>query len=259
MCRNPRISACVPAFPSGTDTLIVRNVDAMTVWGGTGSQQFRSILRLLFHAASQHSGLALAANFGHSPLPPRGGEVRPSQRSPAYLLSKSLISCEHLLAIRLAHRSRVSATIDAPILLVGPEQGALAMPMNASVADARQANRILPAPGPVWHRWTTTAEFEDSMRQAQLRDARARLSARVEGAAQGQSAVNTRRGKTRAVIVGTNEWSRLRGVPSFGLLLAMTLFDRGDMWPRDTSPPREVAPEPKHVLCAHAVGVPISL
>ena len=97
------------------------------------------------------------------------------------------------------------------------------------------------------------------MREAQLRDAKARLSARIEGAAQGQSAVITRRGKTRAVIVGTNEWNRLRGVPSFGLLPAMTLLDRGDIRPRDTSPPREVAPEPRHVLYAHGVPVPISL
>jgi len=50
------------------------------------------------------------------------------------------------------------------------------------------------------------------MRQVQLREAKARLSAIVENAALGESAVITRRGQPRAVIVDINEWNRLRSV-----------------------------------------------
>ena len=81
--------------------------------------------------------------------------------------------------------------------------------------------------------------FEVTMREVQLREAKARLSALVEGAAKGQTAVITRHGKPRAVIVGIDEWNRLRDVPSFGRLLAMAPIDDGDMPPRDTSPPRD--------------------
>ena len=57
------------------------------------------------------------------------------------------------------------------------------------------------------------------MHEVQLRDAKARLSALVEGAAHGETAIITRYGKPRAVILGVDEWNRLRPVPSFGRLL----------------------------------------
>ena len=57
------------------------------------------------------------------------------------------------------------------------------------------------------------------MRKIQLREAKATLSALVEQAAHGETAVITRHGKPRAVIVGVDEWNRLRDVPSFGRLL----------------------------------------
>ncbi len=79
------------------------------------------------------------------------------------------------------------------------------------------------------------------MKQVQLRDAKAKLSALVEDAAHGQSAVITRHGKPRAVIIGIDEWNRLRDVPSFGRLLASAPLDDGDLPPRDANPPRNAA------------------
>ena len=76
------------------------------------------------------------------------------------------------------------------------------------------------------------------MRTVQLREAKATLSALVEGAAKGDSAVITRHGQPRAVLVGPNEWNRLSQVPSFARLLAASGLEEGDVTPRDTSPLR---------------------
>ena len=77
------------------------------------------------------------------------------------------------------------------------------------------------------------------MRTVQLREAKATLSALVEGAAKGDTAVITRRGQPRAVLVGLDEWNRLSQVPSFGRLLATSGLEEGDVTPRDTSPLRD--------------------
>lgn len=71
------------------------------------------------------------------------------------------------------------------------------------------------------------------MRQVQLREAKARLSALVDGAARGESAIVTRHGKPRAVILGIDEWNRLRAVPSFGRLLLASELEDGDLPLRD--------------------------
>ena len=76
------------------------------------------------------------------------------------------------------------------------------------------------------------------IQQIQLRDAKAKLSALVEGAAEGETAIITRHGKPRAVLVGIDEWDRLRSVPSFGRLLLSAPVEDGDLAPRDTSPLR---------------------
>ena len=76
------------------------------------------------------------------------------------------------------------------------------------------------------------------MRQVQLRYAKARLSALVEDAAGGETAIITRHGKPRAVLLGMEEWNRLRNVPSFGRLLLSAPFQEEDLEPRDPSPPR---------------------
>ena len=79
------------------------------------------------------------------------------------------------------------------------------------------------------------------MRQVQLREAKATLSALVEGAAHGETAMITRHGRPRAVIVGVDEWKRLRNVPSFGRLLAASGLEDRDIPARDTNPPRDAA------------------
>ena len=76
------------------------------------------------------------------------------------------------------------------------------------------------------------------MQRVQLRDAKARLSALVENAAEGETAIITRHGKPRAVLVGIKEWDRLRNVPPFGRLLLSAPLQDGDLEPRDASPPR---------------------
>ncbi len=79
------------------------------------------------------------------------------------------------------------------------------------------------------------------MREVQLREAKAKLSALVEEAAQGETAVITRHGKPRAIILGVDEWNRLRHVPSFGRLLLSSSLEDGDLPPRATSPSRDAA------------------
>ena len=78
------------------------------------------------------------------------------------------------------------------------------------------------------------------MREVQLREAKAKLSALVEDAAQGETAVITRHGKPRAVILGIGEWNRLNRVPSFGRLLLASGLEDDDLPSRDASPPRDI-------------------
>ena len=80
------------------------------------------------------------------------------------------------------------------------------------------------------------------MQTVRLREAKSRLSALVEEATQGGKTIITRRGRPSAVILGMDEWNRLRAVPSFGLLLCASGLEDDDLPPRDTSPLREIAP-----------------
>jgi prevent-host-death family protein len=52
------------------------------------------------------------------------------------------------------------------------------------------------------------------MREIQLRDAKASLSAVVDEAMRGKPAVITRHGKRQAVVVSYEEWERLSHVPT---------------------------------------------
>lgn len=79
-----------------------------------------------------------------------------------------------------------------------------------------------------------------SVQEFRMRDAKAALSTLVENAANGEAAVITRRGKPRAVILGIEEWNRLRNVPSFGRLLASAPLEDADLPARDKTPLREV-------------------
>ena len=70
------------------------------------------------------------------------------------------------------------------------------------------------------------------MREIQLRDAKASLSAVVDEAMQGKPAVITRHGKRQVVVVSYEEWERLSHVPSFGRLLMAAPLTTDTMLPR---------------------------
>lgn len=77
------------------------------------------------------------------------------------------------------------------------------------------------------------------MREIQLRDAKAGLSAVVDEAVRGEPAIITRHGKREAVILGYEEWQRLSQVPSFGRLLMAAPLTPEDLPERDRTPPRQ--------------------
>ena len=77
------------------------------------------------------------------------------------------------------------------------------------------------------------------MREIQLRDAKASLSAVVDDAVRGEPAIITRHGKPEAVVLSFVEWQRLSHVPSFGQLLMAAPLDAGDLPPRNSSPLRD--------------------
>jgi len=76
------------------------------------------------------------------------------------------------------------------------------------------------------------------MKEIQLRDAKASLSAVVDDAVRGEPAIITRHGKRAAVIMGFEEWKRLSHVPSFGRLLMTAPMDPDDLPERDRTPLR---------------------
>jgi prevent-host-death family protein len=78
------------------------------------------------------------------------------------------------------------------------------------------------------------------MREIQLRDAKATLSAVVDDAVRGKPSIITRHGRPEAVVIGFEEWQRLSNVPSFGRLLMSAPLEPGDLPERDRSPLREV-------------------
>lgn len=77
------------------------------------------------------------------------------------------------------------------------------------------------------------------MRQVQLRDAKANLSALVDDASHGEASIITRHGKAQAVLVGMDEWNRLSRVPTFAQFLMSAPLESGDLAERDRSPPRD--------------------
>ena len=73
------------------------------------------------------------------------------------------------------------------------------------------------------------------MREIQLRDAKAMLSALVDEAMRGKPAVIIRHGKRQAVVVSYEEWERLSHVPSFGRLLMAAPLAMDDLLNRNRS------------------------
>ena len=73
------------------------------------------------------------------------------------------------------------------------------------------------------------------MREIQLRDAKANLSAVVDQAVGGQPSVITRHGKREVVILSFEDWQRLSQVPSFGRLMMSAPEEVRDMPKRSKS------------------------
>lgn len=78
------------------------------------------------------------------------------------------------------------------------------------------------------------------MREIQLKDAKASLSAVVDDAVQGEPSIITRHGKPQAVIMGFEEWRRLSSVPSFARLLMAAPEGFDEFVERDRSSLRDV-------------------
>jgi len=78
------------------------------------------------------------------------------------------------------------------------------------------------------------------MREIQLKDAKATLSAVVDQAVRGHPAVITRHGRKEAVVLSFEDYEKLARVPSFGRLLAAFPGDDGDILARSNKPSRAV-------------------
>ena len=77
------------------------------------------------------------------------------------------------------------------------------------------------------------------MREIQLKDAKATLSALMDEALRGEEFTITRHGRKEAVVISWESWRRLSNVPSFGRLLAAAPLDENDLAARDESPIRD--------------------
>lgn len=76
------------------------------------------------------------------------------------------------------------------------------------------------------------------MREIQLKEAKATLSAVVDQAVGGHPAIITRHGKREAVVLSFDEYEKLAHVPSFGRLLAAFPGEEDDIPPRSRMPTR---------------------
>lgn len=73
------------------------------------------------------------------------------------------------------------------------------------------------------------------MREIQLRDAKASLSAVVDEAMQGKPVIITRHGKRQVVVLSYEEWERLSTVPRFGRFLMAAPLTSDDLPRRNKS------------------------
>jgi prevent-host-death family protein len=78
------------------------------------------------------------------------------------------------------------------------------------------------------------------LKEIQLKDAKAMLSAVVDDAVRGAPYVITRHGRREAVLIAYKEWEKLSQVPSFGRLLMSAPLEKGDLPKRNRKPARRV-------------------
>ena len=76
------------------------------------------------------------------------------------------------------------------------------------------------------------------MKELQLKDAKATLSAVVDQAVAGEPTVITRHGRKEAVVISFEEWERVSRVPSFADLLLAFPGEPGDIPERSRKPAR---------------------
>ena len=77
-----------------------------------------------------------------------------------------------------------------------------------------------------------------TLKEIQLREAKATLSAVVDDAVRGEPCVITRHGRREAVLIAYQEWQKLSHVPSFGRLLMSVPLAAKDLPPRNRKPLR---------------------
>ncbi len=70
------------------------------------------------------------------------------------------------------------------------------------------------------------------MKEIQLREAKASLSAVIDDALNGRGSIITRHGHRAAVVISYAEYAKLASAPSFGKLLAMSPLQDSDLRPR---------------------------
>jgi len=78
------------------------------------------------------------------------------------------------------------------------------------------------------------------MKEIQLKDAKATLSAVVDRALRGDPAIITRHGKKEVIVLSFDEYEKLAHVPSFGRLLAAFPGEDDDLSSRTGKPSRAV-------------------
>jgi antitoxin Phd len=77
-----------------------------------------------------------------------------------------------------------------------------------------------------------------TLKEIQLRDVKATLSAVVDDAVRGEPCIITRHGRREAVLVGYDEWQKLSRIPSFGRLLMAAPLEESDLPKRNRKPLR---------------------
>jgi prevent-host-death family protein len=87
---------------------------------------------------------------------------------------------------------------------------------------------------------TTVVISERAVKELQLKDAKASLSAVVDDAVKGTPSIITRHGKPEAIVLGMKDWERLSRVPSLARLLMSAPLDKGDLPRRSKSPMRRL-------------------
>jgi prevent-host-death family protein len=80
--------------------------------------------------------------------------------------------------------------------------------------------------------------MDSAMKEIQLKDAKATLSAVVDRAVAGEPSVITRHGRKEAVLISFEEWERVSKVPSFADLLLAFPGEPSDIPTRSHKPAR---------------------